>query len=484
MHWALETRPDLHPDFRQGISQPLKNFFPHRTDGVIQPLWPWLAAWFADPGQKLSDTDEVLQIPEDGFKDREFFDKGRWFHVWMTLAFLCMLGIASLRVFSFPATCNLLLLGGLGALLPRAAYFQPEPVYYVFFFLTWVACVSALTHNTLWIYGLIGVLGGIAYMAKGSISPLLGVFVGVSSLRCVWEMLSARRRGFQLATGNLWHWRNHLMGLIVLAIAHFITIGPRLAESAEKFGSMFHSYPAYWMWMDSFGGPPTIDDPRTCYGWMDKHQTREQLEAILPAERPSFTNYLRTHTREEFFSRLFNGVNGRVTEFFLPTLKKNKDGKYAWEVKKPGKSVEKFTGWRNVLDWRGFYLLALALILAGLLVVLATGAPRAEHAGHLVFKHGTTVVVLFVLGTFAAYSLAYGFYSPIAKGSGDRFMLSLYLPLVFSFIWGAESIVRRIRRRRGNPWIARGYWIAQWILCAFIIWRVVEIFQAPKFYNG
>lgn len=472
MRWALETQPDLHPDFRQGISQPLKNFFPHRTDGVIQPLWPWLAAWFAEPDQKISGTDKVVQDPEEGFKDREFFDKGRWFHIYMTLTFLVILGIAALRVFSFPAACNLMLLGGLGALLPRAAFFQPEPLYYVFFFLTWVACVSALTHNTLWIYGLIGVLSGVAYMAKGSISPLLGVFIGVSSLRCLWELLSARRRGFHLASGNLWHWRNHFMGLIVLVIAHFITIGPRLADSSEKFGSMFHSYPSYWMWMDTFGGPPTIDDPKTCYGWMDKHQTKEQLENMLPTERPSLGNYLRTHSKGETFSRLEDGVSSKVGEFFWPKQ---------W---RPGKNIEKFKGWRNVLDWRGLYLAGLATILAGLLIVLATGAPRAEHAGHVVFKHGTTVVVLFVVGTCAAYALAYGWYSPIAKGSGDRFMLSLYLPLVFSFIWGAESIVRRIRRRRGNPWIARGYWIAQWLLFAVIAWRVIELFQVPKFFNG
>jgi len=70
---------------------------------------------------------------------------------------------------------------------------------FVLFYLTWVACISALMHNTLWIYGLIGVMGGFAYLTKGSISPMLAVFVGVSSLRCVWELLSAKRRGFVLS---------------------------------------------------------------------------------------------------------------------------------------------------------------------------------------------------------------------------------------------------------------------------------------------
>ena len=92
--------------------------------------------------------------------------------------------------------------------------------------------------------------------------------------------------------------------------------------------------------------------------------------------------------------------------------------------------------------------------------------------------------ILFVVLCFAAYSAAYGFYAPIARGSGDRFMLSLYLPLTFSFIWGAESIVRRLRRRQSSAWIMRGYLAAQWMLFCALSWRVFEILRSPHFYNG
>ena len=63
-------------------------------------------------------------------------------------------------------------------------------------------------------------------------------------------------------------------------------------------------------------------------------------------------------------------------------------------------------------------------------------------------------------------------------------MLSLYLPLAFCLIWGAESIVRRLRRRQGcSPWITRSYLAAQWLLFALIAWRLVEIFRFPFFDN-
>jgi hypothetical protein len=472
MRIATETKPDLQPDLSKGFSEGFRNFFPHRTDGVVQPLWPWIAAWFTDADHLI--TDEVMQSKIPSAQDVELFNRGRWFHVFCTAAFLVMLGIAACRIFSFPAACNLMLLGGFGALLPRAAYFQPEPVYFICFFLTWVACVSALGHNTLWIYGLIGVVGGLAYMAKGSVEPLLAVFVGVSSIRCVWEYFSARRRGFVLSSTNLWHWRNHLVGLVVLALVYLMTVGPRLTESQERFGSMTHSYPSYWMWLDKF-------DP-DCYEWMDQHNTRAELEAMLPYDKPSLGKYLRTHTREEAVNRLWNGlfteknketgVVGRVREFFWPPQTKRSDNP---ENQKP---------WRTLLEWRGLYLAWLAIVLMGLLLVLISASPQPEHAGHVVFRHGTVTTLMFITGACVLYALAYAWYSPIARGSGDRFMLSLYLPLAFSLVWGAESIVRRIRRRKGSPWIHWSYLAAQWLLFAALCWRLIEVLRHPNFYNG
>ncbi len=471
MRLATATRSDLTPDFRKGFSAPLLNFFPHRTDGVVQPLWPWVAAWFADGNHKLAEADMSSEVPISD-QSREFFNRGRWFHVFMSLTFLIILGFAACRIFTLPAAVNLVLLGGLGALLPRSAYFQPEPLYFILFFLTWVACVCALMRNSLWIYGLIGVLGGVAYMTKGSISPLLMIFVGVSSLRCVWELLTARRQGSVLSSTNLWHWRNHLIGVVVLGAAHFMTIGPRLAQSQDNFGDPFHSYPAYWMWMDSFGGPETINDPKTCYGWMDKHNSRDELLAMLPADRPSLSNYLRTHSREESITRLQDGTWNKVSEFFWP--KQTAIAKKS-AIQKP---------WRGVLEWRGIYLAWLFFVLLALVILLFWGAPKPEHAGHLVLRHGTVATILFVVGCLAAYALAYGWYAPIARGDGDRFTLSLYLPLVFSLIWGAESIMRRIRLRHCSAWITRGYLAAQWLLLAALTWRVVEILRSPNFYNG
>lgn len=461
MRLATQTRLDISPDFSKGFTDAMSNFFPHRTDGVVQPLWPWIAAWMVKDGHAIEEPDMVAKrVNAD---DQLLFTRGRWFNIVFTASFLAVLGIAAARIFSVPAALTIVLLGGFGGLLPRAVYFQPEPLYFVFFFLTWVACISALKHNTLWIYGLIGVLSGTAYMAKASIAPLVGIFIGVSTLRCLWEIISARRRGFQLGDTNLWHWRNHLVGLVVLAMMHLLTVGPRLAYAQKEYGSMTHSFPGYWMWMDRF-------DP-DCIQWMDQHNTREELQAMLSEDKPSLGRYLRTHSREEFVTRLKDGTWSRVTEFFWPkqTIR--------------SKKVENQKPWRGVLEWRGIYLGFLGALILGLLIALRGATPRPEHAGHVVFRHGTVTTLLFVVGAVCVYSLAYGWYAPIARGSGDRFMLSLYLPLVFSLVWGGETIMRRIRRRQGSPWIGRIYLGGQWILVAAVVWRFAEILRSPHFYN-
>ena len=476
---AVETSDDLKPDFRKGFTGPLHNFFPHRTDGVLEPLWPWMAAWMVEGKHQVSEPGTISN------DDRKLFELGRYSLVWMTCGFVLMLGVASARIFSLPAALNLMLLGGLGALLPRAVFFQSEPLYYIFFFLTWVACVSALGHNSLWVYGLIGVLSGLAYMADTSVHLLLGIFFFVSSMRCVWEFISARRRGYRIGGGNLWHWRNHFVGLVMLMAAHFMTIGPRMTEAYEKFGNMFHSYPSYWMWMDT---------PKQSQDWMREHSSREQLSALrkgldfsvveglrqsaddvhqrLEADRPTLINYWRSHSSDEIWLRLRDGTVNLAIQFLWPSQTLRTDG---------------FTPQghcQGLLEWRGLYLGWLLFTLFSLLILMNSAAPQAEHIGHIVFRHSTVMVICFVLFSVVAYTAVNGWYSAIAPGNADRFMLVLYLPLVFSFIWGSETIIRRLRRRHSSPWIMRGYLLSQWLLSAAISWRIVEILKFPYFQNA
>ena len=446
---ALQTRADLRPDFTTGFSDPLKNMLPRRTDGVVNPLWPWVAAWFADPDHNPSGPAEVTP------QDRALFQRGRWFNVGLTLGFLIVTGLALTRAFSLPALLTTVLLIGLGGLLPRAAWFQPEPLYFVFFTLTWIACLFALLRNTLWTYALIGLFSGLAWLAKGSVHPLLAVFIGVSTLRWLWGGVLARWPSAHGGT-TLWVMRNHLFGLALLGFIHLMVVSPRLAYALERFGDPFHSYPAYWMWFDDF---------EACYAWMGRYNTREALAALPKDERPSFALYRQTHTPEQISERLRNGVQVKLADLFAPGVTRQ--------------STKNPKPWKGVLEQRGVYLGGLACICLGMAVFAAYWRRREPRMPRL--HPETASLTLLVLGSFAAYTLAYGWYTPI--GRGDRFMLSLYAPLVLSLAWAGESLRRRLKRGRAPRAVFLTYHGAHLLLLAFIGWRLLEIAQWPQFRN-
>lgn len=445
---TLQTLPDLTPDFSTSVSEPLKKWFPHRTDGVVNPLWPWVAAWLADPDHKASGDSEVSP------QDRELFNRGRWFNVGLTCGFVIFVGLGLGRVWSLGATANALFLIGLGAFLPRAVYYQPEPLYIVFFTLTWIACLFALLRNSLWIYALIGLFSGLAYLAKGSVQPLVAVFIGVSTLRWLWGWILAHWPG---KTGtSLWIRRNHFFGLALLVFVHLMTCGPRLAHSQERFGSAFHSYPGYWMWFDDF---------EECFAWMNKYGSRATLETLPKSERPSLATYAKTHTPQEMLERLRNGVQVKLTDLLAPGQTK--------QSKKNPKP------WKGVFEQRGWYLGAILLICAGVAVSGVSLGKKTPGRAHL--HPESASVFLFVLGSFCAYTLAYGWYTPI--GRGDRFMLSLYAPLVLSLLWASEAMLKRARRRKAHPALFIAYHSAQALLFAALTWRVIELWHYPVFRN-
>ena len=134
--------------------------------------------------------------------------------------------------------------------------------------------------------------------------------------------------------------------------------------------------------------------------------------------------------------------------------------------------------WKGLLELRGVYLGWLALVLGGLLIGLRFATQPATNAAQRLHPE-SFIHVLFVLGAFTGYALAYGWYTPI--GRGDRFMLSLYAPLALSLVWACESLMRRARRRQAGKAFIVVYHCTQWLLITAIAWRLIEILQFPQF---
>jgi hypothetical protein len=445
---ALLARDFLTPREDLGMMDNFLRWMPHRTDGVVAPLWPWVAARLAPPGA-------LYQEISVSAEDRDFFVKGKWANVAVTLVFLWALGLVLARTFRPSATVLVLLLAGFGALLPRAVYFQPETLYYILFFLAWVCGVKLLLRNDLWLHALFGFLAGLAYLAKTSVEPLVLAWLGISSLRF---LIGLFRRDDGLEEQS-WSCRNHFLGVLVFAFAWLAVTAPRYLAAHGRWGDARFSYPGAWMWMDDY---------KDCYTWMGQHPDAASLEAIPQAGRPTLSNYVAKHTPEQIKARLLNGTTEKVTRFLAPKRV---------EPKKKGT----FGGWRVLLDRRGIYAGAAAAVMLGLLGLVWSRRREVNRPG-MAIPPGVWAATLFTVGTFVGYSLLYGWYDPI--GRGDRCMLSLYLPLIFALVWGAERLMDLALMRRAPGWTTWLYQGTFWLINAAIAWRLLEVLRNPVFDPG
>ncbi len=431
---AIETRPDLTPDFSKSVSQPLNDWLPHRTDGVVRPLWPWLAAWTVGEKQAMSSGDLSVE-------DQHVLRFSKLWLMGLSLGFLMMLGLAAARAFSVPAALLTILTIGFGVLLPSTAEFSPDVLFQLLFLLTWVCCVAALKRNSLWLYGLIGLLSALANLTLPTATTLVLVFIAVSTLRWLWGWILAH---WPHAGGtSLWVWRNHWLGMVLLVACHLITVGPMLAYSKEKLGD---AAPFHWRW---FENEPAMQQ------WTAVHRTREALQAVPADELPSYKNYLATHAPHARQERFWQGGLKMMDEVL----------QFPWSFD-------------SLPHERGVFVIVLASVLCLLLLIIAFVAPRAAHAGQALHPE-TAPLALFSILAFVACTLDFGWDMPVLTW-GNRH-LALYPPLVLSLLWASESLVHRARRRKMRLPVFVIYETVLWALCILVFWRVIAVLQPVSF---
>jgi len=419
----------------ENVTAGLWRAFPHYTDGVVNPLWPWVASRISDGS------------------DHQIFEKGKWFNVKLSAGFLVLLGLICVRAFSACGAIVVVTLTGLGAFLPRAVYFQPEPLYYVLFMLAWICCLALLRRNDILLYVAFGLTMGLAWLAKTSIQPLALAFFGITTLRFLYEWWR-RRRG--RASDERWNLATHFIGLAAAVTAFLIIAGPRMTYANNYYGDPMHSYPSYWMWMDDFD--KGVD-------FMRDYPNREKLETLTDDDRPGLGKYLRDHSSGEFVTRMVDGSLEKLGDLLAPRdIKQSNARDKPWKVLLPGR------GW--YLGWVLLTMLVISALRWSVRKENDTGLRplRSESAGWM---------FVFAISCFGIATLAYGFYTPIGKG--DRFMLSLYGPMVLTFVWITERF-RRQMRQTSKAAITRKIYIAmQSVLLVAISWRLIDLLRTPLF---
>ena len=401
-------------------------WYPWYSDGTRNPLFPWLAAAFLDAN------------------DPAFFEKGKKLNVLFAVCGTAIVGVFFSRRMGPLSAFNATALASLAALLPISTFFGAEATFLVAFLLVCACGMRLLNENPVRLYLLLGVLTAWAWLAKSSTTPFLGLFVVFSLGRWLLNLAYKKRLPWHLRAPD-WSARRLGIGLALATVAYLALICPRLIHAQRTWGSASYSLPSFWFW---------ADDWQTC---VNKYaDCRKETLAKLPIEeQPTMTGYFKRHDMSDALQRLQKGAAVRLGQLFHP------EGKWR-SLEKKGKPR------RVVLPHRGLYLIGLA----GLAIAMGC---FAIAQGRLKVVGSITLPALLGLATFTCYVLATGWYLP--TGPGPRFVMTLYLPLLWILAQGGEQLRLAASTRSANVLFLVGHLA----IGALLVSRVFALLQGTQF---
>jgi hypothetical protein len=302
-----------------------------------------------------------------------------------------------------------------------------------------------LNENPVSLYLMLGVLIALAWLAKSSTTPFLVLFVIFSVGRLLLNLAFRQNLPWHLRAPG-WSARRFVVGLVLCAAAYFALISPRLVHAQREWGSPFYSLPSFWFW---------VDDWETCVRkYADCRKVR--LAELPIEEQPTMIGYFHRHGTTDALLRLEKGATVRLGQLFHP------EGKWRLSVERKGKPK------RIILPHRGLYLIGLG----GLTLVVGT---FAIAQGRLKLVGPITLPVLLGLATFIFYVLITGWYLP--TGPGHRFIMTLYLPLLWMLAQGGEQLRLAAGSRSANSLFLAGHLV----ICALLVSRVFALLQDTQF---
>lgn len=358
--------------------------FPQYTDGVVDPLFPWLMrAYAAEPPDAV-------------------FEAGKWMNFLLSGSLLVAFAVAAARAFSFAGAAAITLMGGFGVILERSAYFSPDALYYLLVVLTWLCALSLIRQNHLWLYGVFGLLLGLSYLTKPLVWPIAAGFVVVSVLRSFWQGVRVRK---EQDDAELWMPSNQLVGFAMAIAAFLLVTGPRLSYAGTAFGDPFHSYLKYSVWMDS---------PEEAAQFQRSHPGAKELRAIPPDERPGLVRFVKGRGTEALMARAWEGGLAQVKS--------------------------------SVLGRSGGILLYGFVVFVAIASIHRWAASHQDEEVWRVRGASARWMLLF-LGVVGGITLFYaGVGNPVVPHSA--MMTALFLPILVTFVWIAERYRRQLQRTR------------------------------------
>jgi hypothetical protein len=364
----------------------------------------------------------------DGGTPMEVFAKAKVRNVWLSLA--CLLGIVAIFFRHLPvhAAMNSIFLAGFTVMIFKAPHVQAEVLFYTLSFVFFVLAWGLFRKPGIGKGVSAGLTAGLAHLTKASILPGMFCFLVFYVLDGIW-----------LNRKNPVTWKQNLRKALIpilLAAAFVVVAGPYLNKSKELYGSYFYNVNStYYIWCDSWEEALAISDKaKAAGGWKN-----------LPADEiPSPANYWKTHTPAEIATRLAKGAS-RVFESMSKSY--------------------------------GYFPFLVVLTAAALVVALI----KRRLVWRQLCKRPFPMVALICY--FGGYFVLIAWYSQIIMG--NRFILALFLPYVFTLMVFLTTFSRRLRVRVGNSRVS----VPAVFQAGFSLWLAVEIFviclyRIPFQYGG
>jgi len=329
----------------------------------------------------------------EGQTREEIFEAAKRWNTWLALGCLAVVAGIFFRSLPVHAAMNATFLSAFTVFLFKAPHVQAEVLYYTLGFVFFVLCWSLFRRPSWAGAVLAGGVAGLAHLTKASIAPAVFCFVVFYCLDALWQ-----RRG-TAATGSL-----HRFALVALVCAGFLTvIFPYISKSKEIYGHYFYNVNStFYFWCDSWK-----DAVERTKGAGD----RTGWPNLAPEQTPGPANYFRTHSAGDIGARIGSGIS-RVF-----------------------KSMTRSYGYFG-------FVVALA-------VACAVVAAQKRRLLWRLFRV-RPAPALALAAYFCGYALLIIWYSQII--SGNRFILALFLPFVFSTFVFLAAFSRDVRLFRLPLW--------------------------------
>lgn len=354
-----------------------------------------------------------------------FFDRGKVINTGLSFAGLCFIGVVFFRHLPRHHALNLLLFTAFTVFLFKAPHVQAEILYYLLTFAGFLICWRLFQKPSWWLAGLLGVIFGLTHLTKASVLPGIFCFVVFYTLDTLWKNRPA-------VTQVVKRWSVAIISVLLFVAVIF----PYISKSKEIYGHYFYNVNStFYFWCDSWDEAEArtkAAGDRT--GW----------PKLKPEDTPSLSTYLRTHTTWDIVDRIFTGMS-RVS-----------------------KSMFHSYGYYGIL-W------AYTLFAVGLLIW------KRRLAWRLFLRR--PMPVLAIPAYFFGYFLLIAWYSQII--SGNRFILGLFLPWLFTLAMISVPFARRVKLT-----IAGKNWPLLTTFNSIIsLWLLIEILvncfhRVPTLYGG